>query len=422
MRLAQLGAEPAAAFDFEQLREERRAAQEQEEDRILYVACTRARDRLLLSGSVAFQRWPQDRPGVAPIVWLAPALVPGVPKLVVAEEIPTDGLTVEVGRGLSVRLLFDSPAGHARLDGVPGWTEQTELEGPTMPRGIPTPGLPASVPVPLEDPSATMSYTALSELERCGYRYYLERVLRLPENRVPPRPDAQEGGVDARVRGTIVHMLLESVDFSRPLAPSAREVAAVAERIGASLGAGERQEIAALLAGALSAEPAGRLGRARRPRSEHPFAFSLGPEEPLVTGVLDLIVEQSDGCSLIVDYKSDRLLDDEDLEKLVRRDYGIQRLLYALAAIEDGAHEVEVAHWFLERPSEWVSARFAAHEQPDLREQLLARVAAARARGFAVTQAPHRKLCLTCPGRGGLCSWGETRTMSERSTTLESCG
>jgi ATP-dependent helicase/nuclease subunit A len=421
LRMPQLGgAEPAVALDFEDLREERRAAQEQEEDRILYVACTRARDRLLLSGSVAFERWPQDKPGVAPIAWLAPALVPDAPKLVACGELPTTGLTVEVGKGLPVRCLFDSPAHHARLDGAPKSIEQTEIEGPTMQRGTSSLGSPRPMPLPLEDPDATMSYTALAELERCGYRYYLERVLRLPENRAASRSGAEDEGIEARTRGTIVHALLESVDFSRPLAPSSRDVAVAARRIGASVGAEERQEIVALIAGGLTAEPAGRLAHARRARSEHPFAFSLGHDEPLVTGVLDLIVEEPDGRSLIVDYKSDRLLGEEDLEKLVRRDYGIQRLLYALAAIEDGAHEVEVAHWFLERPSTWVSARFAAHERHRLRERLLARVAVARARGFTVTQAPHRKICITCPGRGGLCSWGETHTMSERSTTLES--
>jgi hypothetical protein len=199
----------------------------------------------------------------------------------------------------------------------------------------------------------------------------------------------------------------------------------VARQIGASVSAGERDEIVALIAEALAAEPARRLRTARRARSEHPFAFSLGPSdpgEPLVTGVLDLIVERPDGASLIVDYKSDRLAGGEDLELLVRRDYGFQRLLYALAAIEDGAREVEVAHWFLERPGEWITARFVADEQYDLRKRLRARVARARSAGFAVTAAPHRGICLTCPGRGGLCSWGETRTMSERSATLESGG
>jgi ATP-dependent helicase/nuclease subunit A len=222
------------------------------------------------------------------------------------------------------------------------------------------------------------------------------------------------------VRGTIVHLLLEAVDFSRPQPPSGEDVRRVARLLGESVGANEREEIAALVAAALAAAPAQRLRAAHRARSEHPFAFSLSHEEPLVTGVLDLIVEQPDGGSLIVDYKSDRLAGDEDLEQLVRRDYDFQRLLYALAAIEGGAHEVEVAHWFLERPQEWVAARFVADEGPRLREQLLARIARARDRGFAVTDSPHRAICLTCPGRGGLCSWGESRTMGERSATLES--
>ena len=40
---------------------------------------TRARERLLLSGAVDFERWPQPGPGAAPIAWLAPALSPELP-------------------------------------------------------------------------------------------------------------------------------------------------------------------------------------------------------------------------------------------------------------------------------------------------------------------------------------------------------
>ncbi len=409
--------EPVASLDYEELRAERRHAQEQEEDRVLYVALTRAQDRLVLSGSVAFERWPALRPGVAPIAWLAPALVPDACALAASEAPPTGPLTVELGNGLSVRCLFNAPA-HSSPDAPAQRDEQTELEVTRVHRGTPARRLPQPSPMPLADPDATVSYTSLSELERCGYRYYLERVLRMPESRAVAHPHG-DTGVEARTRGTIVHLLLESLDFARPLPPSEQDVAAVARRIGASVSPGEREEIAALIAAALASEPAARLARARRGRTEHPFAFSLSAEQPLVTGVLDLIVEETDGLSLIVDYKSDRLLGGEDLEQLVRRDYAIQRLIYALAAIEDGAHEVEVSHWFLERPSSWVSSRFASHERSHLREQLFARLATAQTKGFAVTQAPHRGICLTCPGRGGLCSWGETRTMSERSPTLE---
>lgn len=413
--------EPVSTLHFEELRAERQAAQEQEEDRVLYVACTRAQDRLLLSGSVAFERWPVPRPGVAPIAWLAPALVPDAAALAASEAPPTGPLTVEVGDGLSVRCLLNTPA-QAPPGAPPRRVEQTELEVTVTHRGMPAPRLPSTPPTPLADPDITISYTSLAELERCGYRYYLERILRLPENHAAARAGeyGTDTAVEARTRGTIVHLLLESVDFAHPLPPSEQDVAAVARRIGARVDSREREDITALIASALAAEPAAHLGRTRRIRTEHPFAFSLAPEEPLVTGVLDLIVEQPDGSSLIVDYKSDRLASGEELEQLVRRDYAIQRLLYALAAIEDGAHRVEVAHWFLERPSSWVSAWFVSDEQSRLREQVLSRLAAVRATGFAVTQAPHRKICLTCPGRGGLCSWGETRTLSERSPTLES--
>ena len=517
LRLLELTSpEPVPALRYEELREERRIAQEEEEDRVLYVACTRAENRLLLSGAVAFERWPSPKPGVAPIAWLAPALAPDVPTLVASEAPTTGPTTLELGEGLSVRCVLNAsgaaaPAAPARPSQPAGPRDVSAAPAPSAPVAqtpvpsvrvaqtpvpsvrvaqtpvpsvrvaqtpvpsvrvaqtpvpsvrvaqtpvpsvrvvqtpvpsapvvqTPVPDPPAQPPVaptpplrpslarpagspPLAGPDATMSYSSLAELERCGYRYYLERVLRLPENHAAARGARDEGGIEARTRGIIVHALLESVDFANPQPPTEQDVERVARRLGARVAAAERQEIVALIDSALAAEPARRLRAARRARREHPFAFSLGPahpDEPLVTGVLDLIVEQPGGATLIVDYKSDRLDGGEDLELLVQRDYGFQRLLYALAAIEDGAQEVEVAHWFLERPEEWVRASFAAGEQDDLRERALARVARARNRGFVVTEAPHRALCLTCPGRGGLCSWGETHTMSERSAPLES--
>jgi ATP-dependent helicase/nuclease subunit A len=448
LRLQQLGnPESISALAYEQLREERRAAQEEEEDRVLYVACTRAQDRLLLSGSVAFERWPAMRPGVAPIAWMAPALVPDTPTLAASAESPTGALTVDLAGGLQVRCVFHSsgvaepqsgdsfhtdvdlrrapqahaPASPARVSLAAPGDSAPAPRAPALPPG--SVGNPAATfPLPLSDPDMTMSYSSLAELERCGYRFYVERVLHLPENRAGARSDRDSAGIQARQRGTIVHRLLESIDFTHPKQPSLEDVTEVTRRIGAVLSAGEREEIVALIATALASEPARLLGAARRPRREHPFAFSLGDGEPLVTGTLDLLLEQSDGSSLIVDYKSDRLAGGEDLELLVERDYGFQRLLYALAAIEDGARHVRIVHWFLERPGQWVAASFAAQERDGLRERLRERIAHVRAKGFAVSAAPHRGICLTCPARGGLCSWGETRTMSERSTTLESDG
>jgi ATP-dependent helicase/nuclease subunit A len=73
--------EPRPALQFPELAQEQREAQAQEEDRIVYVAMTRARERLLLSGAVDFASWPRERPGAAPIGWLGPALAPELPGL-----------------------------------------------------------------------------------------------------------------------------------------------------------------------------------------------------------------------------------------------------------------------------------------------------------------------------------------------------
>ena len=125
--------------------------------------------------------------------------------------------------------------------------------------------------------------------------------------------------------------------------------------------------------------------------------------------MIDLLADESRRhVAWCVDYKSDRVGPADDLEALVERDYGVQRLLYALAVLRDGAPRVEVVHWFLERPEEWVGARYAAADRGDARSSASpARIQRARARGFAVSEHPHRGLCETCPGRGGLCSWSE---------------
>ena len=42
---------------------------------------TRARDRLLLSGAIDFERWPRSRHAPTAISWLAPALAEDLPAL-----------------------------------------------------------------------------------------------------------------------------------------------------------------------------------------------------------------------------------------------------------------------------------------------------------------------------------------------------
>ncbi len=464
MRLDGAGSSPA--LDYEELSRERRAREAEEEDRILYVAMTRARERLLLSGAVDFARWPASRQAPTAISWLGPALSAELPALVAALAARTGAdaapvFDLAVGGGLAnVRCHVNAPGTvgsvlrleggervadvHAGAVGVSGPAvapdhapsvagEQLSLDLGRAPSYIPVAGVVDTIatgsvdeaqrrpgpPVhaaPAAAATPTLSYTSLSELERCGYRFYLERVLGLPEDHAAARAAPERTELEARARGTLIHRLMESLDFARPRPPSPQEVARCARELGMRVGEEERVEIAGLIAAAGGAQPAARVATARTVHREYPFAFSLGADAPLISGVIDLLAGEADGGQLILDYKSDRVGEDVDLEALVEREYGVQRLLYALAALRAGTDSVEIVHWFLERPQEPVSVRFQARERAELERGLASRIARAHARGFGVSAQPHRGLCLTCPGRAGLCSWGESETLRDRIT------
>jgi len=429
LRLVRLdGAGPTVTLDYAELCQERRQREAEEEDRILYVAMTRARERLLLSGAVDFASWPRPRQAPTAISWLGPALAANLPELLQAAEGPLIELPVGTRGSVSVRCRLNSPAGDgATLDSWPA-TPPAPSVATTSPLAPIAAGAPpaarsgaaeqveerALTPAALvQQRMSSLSYTSLSELERCGYRYYLERVLGLTEDRAAARSAPGDGGLEARARGTLVHRLMESLDFACPRLPAPEEVGTVAGELGMRLGADERVEIAALIAAAAGAAPAARVASAATVRREHPFAFTLGAHDPLITGVIDLLAREADGGYVVLDYKSDRVGPEVELAELVEREYGIQRLLYALAVLREGAPSVEIVHWFLQRPEEWVAARYTAAERPALERRLVACIAWAREQPFAVSPAPHRGLCLTCPGRAGLCSWGEEETLRE---------
>ncbi|HEY4996645.1 MAG TPA: PD-(D/E)XK nuclease family protein, partial [Solirubrobacteraceae bacterium] len=429
------GGKATPTLEYEQLAEERRRAEAEEEDRILYVAMTRARERIVLSGAVDFERWPEPRRGGTPISWLAPTLSAELPTLGLAGSAGVHDLPVGAEGRATIRCHLNTPARHAVGDGTGGRAPQPSTSDA---HGAPDvePAIRCAAPEDREEPLggaasassaeasdelgagiATLSYTSLSELERCGYRYYLERVLGLGEDRAAAR--AQEGarGAGARARGTLVHRLLESLDFRAPAAPDAARIAELARELGMRLPSDEGEQIAALIETAAHAPLARRIASAEEIRREHPFAFALRAGGELVTGVIDLLAREGDGGYVVLDYKSDQIGPSADLEALVEREYAVQRLLYALAVLREGAEHVEIVHWFLERPAEPVHVRYAASERPRLEEDLQGRLANARKRGFSVSEHPHRGLCLTCPGRGALCSWDESQTMREDPST-----
>jgi ATP-dependent helicase/nuclease subunit A len=368
------------ALDYDALTEEARARAAEEERRLFYVAMTRAQERLIVSGAAAVEKWGQGN-GV-PMAWLGPALVGDVS----ATEGVSEGVRYSVVR----------PEPEADLDALVRHIDVHEGPGQDV-------RPPAQLPPQAEPPAvAAVSYTSLAAYARCGYRFYTERVLGIPSTEAPAReapPSTAAAALDAAERGTLVHTLLESLDFRRPVLPGPAAITAAAPREPTT---GEIEDVLGLLKRFAGSELRARLGRATGVRREQRFAFLQSGL--LITGMLDVMASEPGNRSLIVDYKTDRL-EGVDPAEVVGREYGTQQLIYALAALRGGAHEVEVVHIFLEAPEAPVTVKFTRAQVAELEARLDAMTRGVRAGEFEVTDAPHRGVCHGCPAEGGLCSW-----------------
>ncbi len=393
-----------AALDYDALRAQALAHELDEERRLFYVAMTRARERLVISGAPRFDGWERSN-GQAPVGWVAQAFVPDIAARAAAAAAAAAGggapAPFLTAHGVLVRLIASPPApGPAApaatapalaAPAAPGKGTHASPR-PLPPRALATLARGAQ-PVP-----ATISYSALALHERCAYRFYVQRVLGLADqpNPVVDTPGDQTGrgtaaprqasSSTAVERGVLIHRLLAELDLRTP-----------------SLTGTMPTEVRALLAGVIGSATFARLAAVRDVRREQRFAFPVG--ETLITGVFDLVARERPDALLVVDYKSDRLGGARPHE-LVGERYDIQRLLYALAALELGAATVEVMHLFLEAPDEPATRSYGVTDLGSLRAEVSRRVAAVRgpAADYSVTQTPARAICDGCPAQGGLCS------------------
>ncbi|MDX6690391.1 MAG: ATP-dependent helicase/nuclease subunit [Solirubrobacteraceae bacterium] len=405
LRLRGLDGSSDKALAYDRLRDRARERAAREEERVMYVAMTRARERLILSGGVTVAAWPNPGPAAPPLAWLGPALLGGdVSRLPVAQAPVAD-------------VVWDTAAVRCSLNAPQTIGAVLRAES-LAPAGGELPVAPAPAPAPVagEHEEAapaprTLSYSSLASWKACGYRFYLERILRLPEEPAggPAAADALDAvpeGINPRLRGSLVHALLEEEG------PAAGRVADAAARFGAGLTDAQAADVARLTDAFAQSPLAGRIERAKAVHREHGFTLSLG--ETLLTGVVDVLAHERGGAQLVVDYKTDGVEPRTDLDAYVDERYGVQRTVYALAALRAGAARVEVAYAFLERPQDPVVTRFAAEDADRLEAELLAIAAGPLAGQYPVSDAPHRDLCLTCPGRRALCSHPEELTLRER--------
>ncbi len=424
MRLTFPAEKSFGLWELTQLNQEESAAEAQEGCRLIYVAASRARDRLILSGlyrpdelDPAEERKPNDTalrrllPALAAHGWTG-----GEGSVTLPGAISVDGSTELPDAELRVRL------------SEPGPQRALELVRTLPPPPEPDPFERLGDPPPLLDPRQSavpvghLSYSTLALYERCGYRFYVERVLGAREGLSPAvsadsaddgeEPETADELVEPGVSrshalgiGNAVHAALEwsaRRGWQEPPEPLLQTLLA---REGVGDGDDALGWARRLVSGWLEAPLRAELETTTL-RPELPFVLALG--ETVVRGQIDLLATSADAIATVVDYKTDALDGRSPLELAER--YRAQREIYALAA--SGGAEVRVAHVFLEAPNEPVVEVLGPAELDAANARLEGVVERMRGGDFEVTETPYAALCFGCPAAARLCprpAWKPSR-------------
>ena len=414
MRLAGIGGGAVNSRQLDEIKAQQKTESEEEERRVFYVAMTRAERHLILSGATDLEKLPEADELCEPMRWIWRGVCAGLP----AEGAQGVHRDEREGRDLRVAWRRLTPETLPELLEPADLAPAAEGAGEVEDGGQQAELELAAVPAPRALAVSRLSYSGLEAYRRCSYRFYLERSLGLRPAEPPVRQErpAVAPGLSALLRGSLVHLLLEDLDFERPEVPGAEAVAALIERHGVPARDEDVADLRAMVERFASSKLRARIAAASRVRTELPFAFTLEPpgaggRRLVVNGVVDVHAREPDGV-LVVDHKSDAL-EGRDPEELVAHAYATQRLVYGLATLRAGAARVVVAHCFLERPDDPAIVEYAAADAPELEEQLLEVARGVVEARFEPTDNPHRELCADCPGRAALCSWGPERTLAE---------
>ena len=331
------------------IRDERKHREEQEGNRLLYVAMTRAEHHLALTFSGTGRKnenWaklvaeslnlPLDETGERLLDYAAP-----------------DGRTWK----LRLRVTDRAPELARRDSAARPSTAAPEITW-------------LDAPAVTGQQEATAAVTALAEFARCPRRYYLGHYLGFDGR--PRRIMERGGALPAAELGTQVHQLLAGAAVANP------------------------DEEAVRLAGNFRNSALGRRA-AGATRIEREFDFVIAVEGLVIHGQVDLWFEDA-GELVVVDYKTDDVTAAEAHRRA--QDHALQLRLYGMAVEQLAGRTADRAYLYFLRPDIAVEIDLA----PSLLEspgQVVAEFQEAQATlGFPLNEAQH---CRTCPFVRDLC-------------------
>jgi ATP-dependent exoDNAse (exonuclease V) beta subunit len=258
-----------ATTDSEAIQETRRSRQEAESERLFYVAATRARDLLVLSGEAG-------RGGPS---WRA----------------HLDRFTQsEAADALIRRLPAASLSGAPAAQVASSFTPRPDLP---IPRAVSEPRLPRARTV-------IATVTELADWLVCPRKHFLAHRVGLESPSLGASTTSWSGNLE---RGSLAHRILQRLDFSAPVTRQVVEQLFLegVEPEGAS-GRELIEEIETFASSSIGRDLA-RVAPERIWR-ETPFALQLGGGDGALQlrGTVDLMAVLEDGTALVIDYKHER--------------------------------------------------------------------------------------------------------------------
>lgn len=348
-----------------------------EEMRVLYVAMTRAREKLILTGTLAASRWEKTakrycrglsetelalpaeevRQAGSYLDWIAPA---------VARH--TDGVLIRQAAGADWGEMLDDvePDAHFAVHILAGREVQPReneenLEDPILLAVREGKSLPPSEDKELVEQRLNWHYTGeelqgitakmtVSEIkQRFAEELHEEEPASLPlvrpaEKFIWRRPQflQQKGRLSPSERGTLMHSIMQNLNLHGDLSPAGLRAQVSYMEANGLIAAGHEREVNYQSIGKFCQSDLGRrLRQAKHVWREQPFsrmipvgevspAYAKSQENIFIQGVIDVLFEENDGSLVLLDYKTDR---DTTPDK-VRRNYAKQIELYR-GAVED---------------------------------------------------------------------------------------
>lgn len=359
-----------------------------EEMRVLYVAMTRAREKLILTGTLAASKWekqaaryarsldsrelalPDDmiREAGSYLDWIAPA---------VARH--TDGAPIREAAGVDWGEMLDNvePAAHFAVnllsaEAIQPREEQEELDA-TLQAVREGRMLPASPERELvekrlswhydaeELPGITAKMTVSEIKQRFAESLREDEPAALPVAPAAPpvwrRPQflQQKGRLSPAERGTLMHSIMQNLDLHGDLTRAGLRAQVARMEAAGMIATGHEDAVNyASIESFCQSSLGQRMQQAVRVWRELPFsrmipvgevnpAYAGSSEKIFVQGVIDVLFEEADGSLILLDYKTDH---DTTPEK-IRRHYAKQIELYREAVESIVGKEVKESILFM---------------------------------------------------------------------------